>query len=156
MRNSEEYIENRLKWRAGKNGLPSANSYFFDEIDTNEKLKFHEILQSFDIGKPVLLFKGENNTWTIIGTKMIASGKDSSFEAIEHSEIDTYTVGEDPMGIFSEPAKMKDFDKAKQHQIIMKAKEGRILTIHGQRGSELYAMLNIILMIDRITTTNEK
>ena len=150
MARSEDFIENRLKWNAKKNGLPKTNSHFYEELTTAQKAKFQNILTVSNIGKPVIVFIGLNNTWTIFGTIKIISGSDSSFDSIEHMKIDEHTVGDDPMGFFSVPNRNKKFKKFQQDHLLVREKGGRILTLYGPRGEDLCDMHNMLLMLDRI------
>ncbi|MFT6503022.1 MAG: hypothetical protein ACJASQ_003154 [Crocinitomicaceae bacterium] len=153
MKHSEEYIEGRLKWRGKKNGLPKKNSHFFEELKSEEKQKFETILSSSKIGLPVIVFNSVDNHWTVFGTRMLASGSDSSFESMEYSEIDEHTFGDDPLGVFSdsEPKNLNRFRKFKQSQILVREKGGRMMTLHGSKGEEIYDMYNIMLMLERMT-----
>lgn len=157
MKHSEEYIENRLKWRGKKNGLPKKNSHFFDDLSQDEKQEFNNTIDSTGIGKPVLVFKGKKKRWTIFGTKMIASGSHLLFNTIEYLKIDEHTIGDDPLGVFSEkePSRLTMFRlrKFKQHQILVKEKGGRMITLYGPKGEEIYDMYNIMLMLQRMSKT---
>lgn len=156
MKHSEEYIENRLKWRFKKNGLPQSNSHFFDDLSQEERQEFEALVDFLEFGKPVLLFNGKKSHWTLFGTKLIASGTHQSFDRILYSEIDEHTVGDDPFGIFSgkEP-KRKNFKKIEQHLILIRKKDGNKITLHGPIGEEIYGMYNIILMLQRMSRSSE-
>ncbi len=156
MKHSEEYIENRLKWRGKKNGLPKKNSIFFDDLCSVEKKRFTIVLGSKTIGKPVILFKGKNNRWTIFGTNMIASGSDQSFDTVRYSNIDEHTIGDDPLGVFSskEPTKLSLFlfrlKKFKQDKILVRKKDGIMMTLYGPKGEDVFDMHNIMIMLERM------
>jgi hypothetical protein len=156
MKHSEEYIENRIKWRAKRNGLPKKNSHFFNELHPDERRKFEPILESEPIGTPVLVFRAKNNHWTILGTQKIASGSDSSVHTIEYTQIVDSTIGDDPFGQFSskKPTKLSLFlfrlRKFKQDRILVTEKGGKVITLYGPKGEEIYEVYNIMLMIQRI------
>ncbi len=150
MRHSEEYIENRLNWRARKNGFPKTNSLFFKDLSLTERSRFKIAMESSVIGNPVLLFLGENGSWTIFGTIKIISGIGFSFDSIEYSKIDRHTIGCDPLGAFAKPEVDKKFLKIEQQQILIREKGGRMLTLNGPKGKEFYSMYNILLMLLRM------
>lgn len=64
---SDQYLQERVIWRAGQHKLPTANAIFFDELSQEQKRKYETLLRGTDIGIPALLFVGKNNKWTIVG-----------------------------------------------------------------------------------------
>lgn len=150
MKRSDDFIENRLRWRATKNGLPKASSFFFEDLVLSEKLRYKDELEPYKIGKPVLIFLGENGTWTIFGTLKVISGVEQSFECVSYSKIDKLTFGDDPLQVFLKSKNLKEFVKEDQHQILVCEKGGRIVTLNGPKGYEFYIMYNILLMVNTL------
>lgn len=156
MKHSEEYIENRIMWRAKRNGLPKKNTHFFNELHPDKRRKFESILESEPIGTPVLVFRTKNNLWTIFGTQKMVSVSYSSFHSIEYAQIVNSTIGDDPFGQFSskKPTKLSLFlfrlKKFKQDRILVTEKGGKVITLHGPKGAEIYDMYNIMLMLQRM------
>lgn len=159
MKHSEAFIEDRIRWRAKENGLPKKHSFFFEDLPKKEKDTFHVILQIAEIGTPILFFYGKQNTWTIFGTKKVISGKDMNFDGVAYLEIDDFTVGDWPFHDDPDPdpetlKKLKKFKKAKQYQVFIKDKSNRIITLNGPKGMDLYAITNIILMLQRLMSNS--
>ncbi|RED42595.1 hypothetical protein DFQ10_1081 [Winogradskyella eximia] len=67
MQKTDEYIAKRLKWKAGKNSLPTQHSFLFESLPTENQKYYSELFKSQNIGIPVLVFtQPENDKWTII------------------------------------------------------------------------------------------
>lgn len=143
-------MEGETKWFSPK------KAHFFDDLSYEEKQKFTSILEVQPIGKPVILFRGKNKHWTVLGTKMIVSGTDSAFNSVEYSKITDSTIGDDPFGKFSSkaPSKFSFFlfrlRKFKQDKILVMEEGGRMITLHGPKGERTDAMYNLLLMLERM------
>lgn len=158
MSKSNEYIEGRIKWRAEQNKLPSDNAFHFDTLNCKLKLKFENLFKGIDLGIPILLFLGEENTWTIVGTRKAISGTFKNFEQISYSEITKHTVGDDPFHEFYAPEEdeydVEEFHKMAQHQILLRNKNNEVITLNTSQGSDLYALYNILIMMIRLASDN--
>jgi hypothetical protein len=69
--NKDEFYLNRILWKAKKNKLIENGCLLFDEIDISRKMYLNDsvVLQ----GRPILLFWSNENLWTLLTTKELAS-----------------------------------------------------------------------------------
>ncbi len=156
MEKSNEYIEKRIKWRAERNQLPSLYSFDYSELNKNEKLNLDNLLRDFDLGIPALFFKGEENSWTVVGTKMIACGNKEQVKAIAYSDIKVHTIGDDPYNEFPEVVDKEGFNELSQHKILLRGNDEQILMLNAkQNGKEIFALYNILIMLLRMYDVEE-
>lgn len=159
MHHTNEYLENRIRWRAKKNDILCSKVLFFEELNKEVKERVNALLKQQNIGIPVLFFKGKSNNWTVIGTQKIACGNDVFADSIAYKDINRWTPFDYPL---NEPKTIVERLKARyfgylkrlQHKIIMEEKGGRLLIFYGPRGWKLYNIPNITLMMERLIKKN--
>lgn len=153
MLKSDTYLEERIKWRAGQQNLPTACALYFDQLSQDDKQKYEGLIRECHIGIPVILFVAKSNKWTIVGTQKVAAGEDNNVQAMSYSEIKIHTVGDDPFKEFSgsddEPE--KEFKKLEQDHLLMKDKSDKVVKLYTATGSDVYVLFNIIIMLERMS-----
>lgn len=145
-----ERIAKRILARAEGHGLPSESVLFFVEVGRSSLPVYSEIADKESIGIPVVLFYGENDTWTLVGTEKLVSGTSADYHSVAYSEIEETAVGDDPMGVFSEPENRADFKKSEQHQILVRDVDKRMIVLNTKKGSELSSLYNILISLQRL------
>lgn len=153
MPKTDEYLQERIKWRAGQHKLPTANAFYLDQLSQDQQQKYKDLLREYQIGIPVLLFVGKSNKWTIVGTQKVAGGDDNSVECMSYSEIEIHTVGDDPFNQFSDSdgRRKKEFKKMKQDHLLMKDTSNKVVKLYTTIGLDVYTLFNIIIMLERMS-----
>ncbi|SEC41862.1 hypothetical protein SAMN04489761_2939 [Tenacibaculum sp. MAR_2009_124] len=160
MKRSDEYLENRIRWRVRKNNVLCSKVSFFEDLDKLKQQKLIALLTPQNIGNPVVYFKGRKRNWTIIGTQKIACGNDTFADSIAYENINQWTPYDYPL---DEPKTTIEYLKARyfgyikrlQYKILMEEKGGRRVIFYGPRGWKLYDILNITLMMERFKKNYE-
>jgi hypothetical protein len=153
MQKTVEYIENRIKWRASQHDLPNKYVLFFENLSAETKTKYLAHFNEDDSGKIILLFKDSKNNWTALGTKMII-GYDGikfnsvKFESIE--DVDSKNRKEYFSKAESEIVKLKKFNKRNERELLITDFEGRETVFITRKGSDLFSLWNIMIMITRL------
>lgn len=89
MQHTEDFIWNRLMWKAGKYALPSAYSFYFKDLSPARQQELFPYIDVEVTGRPVLLFTKPTNEWTLICTKQVIGNNNSLTFAINLSGIDS-------------------------------------------------------------------
>ena len=106
MQKTEEFIENRIKWRASKHDLPNKNVHLFENLTADKKAEYLTHFNENDCGKLILLFTNSKKIWTAIGTKQIIG-----FDGINYNSVELNSI--------------KDVDSKNRKEYFEKAEAGR-------------------------------
>ena len=153
MQKTVEFIENRIMWRASQHDLPNKYVFLFENLSAETKTKYLAQFNEKDSGKIILLFKDSKNNWTALGTKMII-GYDGiklnsvKLESIE--DVDSKNRKEYFSKSESEIIKFKKFNKRNERELLITDFEGRETVFITRKGSDLFSLWNIMLMITRL------
>ena len=145
------FIENRIKWAASKHGLPTANSFFFEDLESNVRNKYLDRLKDYEIGNSVLLFKDENENWTIVGTDKVAWGSETELKIIPHNEI--HRMQPKQLKDVKEKVKfVRDVSKKSDwHELSVTDNLNNETILTAQKGGDFFALWNILLMLGRLS-----
>ena len=171
MKHTDEFLENRILWRAGINDLPSKNGLFFKDLNDSEKAIFEGVMQSSAIGIPVLLFLSKNRKWTLFGTRKLVTGSfkgkpstfeylvrrkqmkdiNSDYEVIDYASIREFEfehrLREKPL----KPGTIKwRYIVSQEVRVFMSTENGNEVVMHGPKGNDLTTMTNVLLMLLRM------
>ena len=171
MKHTDEFLENRILWRAGINDLPSKNGLFFKDLNDSEKAIFEGVMQSSVIGIPVLLFLSKNRKWTLFGTRKLVTGSfegkpngfgsfvrrkqmkaiNSDYEVISYASLRNFEFEhirrEKPL----KPGTIKwKYIVSQEVRVFLTAENGNEVVMHGPKGNDLASMTNVLLMMLRM------
>jgi len=149
MKKPEEFIENRILWRASKNGLPNKTALLFDSLEVEDQKRYLSLLKGLDVGKILFLFKHSQGDWTVLSVKMIAGSNNGELNYIKLDSIAELTSA-DMKQMKTEFFLKNPIPKQRFHKLSVtdfKSKERIFIT---EEGSDLFALWNILLMITRI------
>eukprot|EP00237_Pycnococcus_provasolii_P002636 CAMPEP_0119206522 /NCGR_PEP_ID=MMETSP1316-20130426/40430_1 /TAXON_ID=41880 /ORGANISM="Pycnococcus provasolii, Strain RCC2336" /LENGTH=157 /DNA_ID=CAMNT_0007202923 /DNA_START=1085 /DNA_END=1555 /DNA_ORIENTATION=+ len=149
MEKSDEFIKGRIIWKAEQYNCPSETVLLFEDISENHQAKGLSSIDTSQVGTPVLLFNGENGTWTLICTKGFVFESNGIVNSIEFSEIRNHAIGDDPFDklLKNTSKRTKKFDKREQHKILIENRDDEILEINAKKGSDIFALYNLLLMM---------
>ncbi|HEV2353622.1 MAG TPA: hypothetical protein VGR89_05230, partial [Puia sp.] len=71
MKKTEEFIENKLIWKAKQYCLPTEFSFYFKDLSNDVQSSFLDQIDVTKSGKPVLLFTSQAQEWTLICTRQV-------------------------------------------------------------------------------------
>ncbi|MFC7445290.1 hypothetical protein C7H62_0506 [Mesoflavibacter sp. HG96] len=147
MQKTDEYVAKRLKWKAGKNSLPTKYSFLFESLPSEDQKYYLELFKNHSIGIPVLIFiQPKSDKWTIIATRKIIWGEYDKFKSLPISEIKEMR----PQSLveISETGKAtrEQVKKAEWDELTITNMNSEKFIIPAFKGSDFFAMWNILLM----------
>jgi hypothetical protein len=151
MPKSDEFILNRLRWKARKYNLPTENSIFFNDLSSSVQAYLNSLRNITASGIPGLFFTKPTKEWTLVCTKQIICYDNNNIISINLSDIDkiSSTVFDPAIKIpWSELSKMKT--KSEWDTIKVTTNNGFFYVLHANKGSDLFALWNILLMMARL------
>ncbi|SEO92767.1 hypothetical protein SAMN05192574_11685 [Mucilaginibacter gossypiicola] len=96
MKKTDEYMLNRIKWKAGRHGIykrSNGYTFFFDELPESIKGHLKTDLKEYLSGIPVIFFSKPSNQWTLLCTKCVVGYSGERVFCIDFEdifEIETY------------------------------------------------------------------
>ncbi|WP_349664412.1 hypothetical protein IZU89_04980 [Cellulophaga lytica] len=147
MQKTDEYIAKRLKWKDGKHSLPTQHSFLFESLPSENQKFYSELFKSQNIGIPVLVFtQPTNDKWTVFGTRKIVWGEYNNFESLLISDIKEMR----PQSLVeiseNEIATREQVKKAEWDELTITNLNSEQFVIPAFKGSDFFAMWNILLM----------
>lgn len=147
MQKTEEFILNRLLWKARKYNLPQEFSIFFDDLSPNIQIYLNGHRSATESGIPVLFFTKPTKEWTLVCTKQVLYNDNYHTISINLRDIDkiTSTVFDPNLRVQgADIRKMKT--KSEWDTIKVTTKQGGLYILHANKGAELFALWNILLL----------
>jgi hypothetical protein len=135
---SDDKLENWIKLKLNQHGLPASRTYLYQEASSVFTPILDEITDS-EIGKPILLFFGSTDRWTVLGTEGIASVHSDNLVEVCLDEIDSLT----PVGLDQIP-------KDQYEYLLVRDKQGNTYSIWAPSGPEFFAFWSILLGLKRM------
>ncbi len=153
MSKSEEFIENRIKWRASKHDLPNKSVRLFENLTDETKAEYLTHFNEEDCGKIILLFTDSKNNWTALGTKKIIGFDGTKFNSVKFDSIED--VDSKNRKEYFEKAeagetKLKKIKKRNESELLVTEFNGKETTFITKKGSDLFSLWNIMMMIEQL------
>lgn len=147
MQKTEEFILNRLLWKARKYDLPQEFSFFFNDLPTNVQIHLNSQRNITESGIPVLFFTKPTKEWTLVCTKQVIYHDNNNTTSIYLRDIDkiSSTVF-DPSLRYQGADIRKMKTKSEWDTIKVTTKQEDLYILHATKGAELFALWNILLM----------
>jgi hypothetical protein len=144
---TDEYISRRITWKAAQHALPSDFSFFYTTlpIEVKEYLSTQIVTDHAEI--PVIFFTKPSQEWTLLSTRQLY-GRNSNGDiyGIKLADIKHFTSKK----FVSEKEKFStSLKKNEWHELLITDKNGQVITFHAHKGSDLFALWNILLMAVR-------
>lgn len=143
---TDEYINKRLIWKAGKHDLPSEFSLYYSTLPVAMQEYLSQQIDTLPSEIPALFFTKPSHEWTLLSTRQLAGCRNGNVYSILLKDIERITSQK----YGSEDAKFSTYlRKGEWHELIVTGKDGRTLLFPAQKGADLFALWNILLMAVR-------
>ncbi len=130
-----DWYRDRILWKADKHSLFDKTCRRFSELQADQALQITtRVAEDID---PVIVFWGDGETWTVLGTRAICSYHGSALVCCELDQIQKDISLEESSGVETNEAKLTS-------SFIRLNKSGKL--IWAPAGAELFALMNILLM----------
>jgi len=139
MQKTDEFIQNRIKWRAGKYTLSTGYTFFFDELSHEIKQYLMTFLDRNLSGTPVIFFTKPSKEWTLVCTKQVIGYDSQKIFKLNFNDI-TRIRGFNQKKIKTDWDELNIFDKQNDQYIL-----------HTNNGYDHAALHNILLMLSGMT-----
>ena len=153
MEKPEQFLENRIKWRAAQRDLPNRSVFLFENLNDNLKSKYLPMINENDTGKIILLFTDSKKNWTALGTKMIVGFDGIKLNSVKLNfiqDVDSKNWKELCLRAEAGETKLKKLKKRNERELSITDFEGNETIFITKRGSDLFHLWNIVLMITRL------
>lgn len=150
MKKSESFIENRIKWKASQYNLPNERVFLFEGLDKQKRAQYMRQISREKTGKIVLLFTDSEDNWTAVGTKMIIGYDGERMNSISLDEIQRSTSKSFYELKFMVPKSQKRIQKELECELLIIDKRGNKKVFITDKGSDFFALFNIVLMLSRL------
>jgi len=149
MEKTEDFIINRLTWKASKYKIPSDYSFYFNDLTIEIKNYLYNQFDNDIAGTPVLFFTKPTKQWTLICTKQVICNDNKKIIKLNLSDIEHFhpTAFKDYK---TQKIKFQEAQKSEWDKVDVTDKENRNYTFHAFKGADLFAMWNILLMAARL------
>lgn len=97
MRDSDDWRENRIRCRAGRNNLSCGRTQFFDQASEEISAAIASAIASIELCNPILLAYDSESRWTVLGTHQIGGIANRQLCSFEYADIETISPRETPL-----------------------------------------------------------
>lgn len=148
MEKTDDYIRNRLLWKAGKHNLPTSSSFYFSDVAQNIK-DYLAIHIDDSSGIPVLFFTKSTKEWTLICTREVICNNNQTIFRLVIADINRFK----PTTLESLKGRIdpKAHNKFEWHEVTIFDKQEKRHVLHADKGADLFALWNILLMAVRMS-----
>lgn len=151
MTKTDDFIANRLVWKASSHSLPTKFSFYYKDISLNTQLYVNSLIDIENSGQPVLFFTKPTGEWTLICTREVICNNNETLVRINISDIESFKPPffdklKEGKHINPEEIKKSELDELK-----VITRSGNSFVLHANKGSDLFALWNILLMAARLT-----
>lgn len=149
MEKTDDFIMSRLLWKAGRYDLPTSSSYYFKDISENIQTYLTTHIDKETSGIPVLFFTKPTKEWTLICTREVICNDNQTIFRLNLADIKSFkpTMFEHMTGRIDPKA----HKKAEWHLVTVFDKQDNRYVLHADKGKDLFALWNILLMAARLT-----
>ena len=150
MQKTDDFIVKKLKWKAEKFGLPTRFAFYFDDLSSRLKNHLIQQIDKENCGTPVLFFTKPTKEWTVVCSRKVICNDNLKIVSLNLSDIkQILPTAFDPTMIgqtidINTVKKKTEWDTIK---IIDKQGNSNILC--ADKGSDLFSLWNILLMVKR-------
>jgi len=141
MKKTDDFLINRMVWKAESYHLPTKSSLYFKDLPSDLQLDLKALVDQTNSGPPVLFFTKPTKEWTLICTRQVIFNSNLTTTHIDISDIASMIATDWETG---------NHDNNECHQLTVTNKEGNRYILHADKGTDLFALWNILLMTKRI------
>ena len=153
---TDEYLKNRLIWKAKKYLLPSEYSFFHSDLTHEQQKYLSAHVDPELVGIPVLFFTKPGKEWTLICTRQLVGFNNHNFYSLPFKEA-VHIAPSTMIGLTEGRQRLesvKQIGKAEWDQLALTDRTGRNFLFHANKGADFFAMWNIILMAIKLYDTH--
>jgi len=135
MNKSDDFIEDRIRWRAKQGNLPSSSTFYWEDSPVEYKnIRFQ------NLGIPVVISINDVNNLLIVCTKGIFIKSDGRTSYVQYTDISD---------IESPPLK-KNEKKSELSYLKLVLKNNDVCALKAEEGAAFFSIWNILLMLIRM------
>lgn len=148
MKKTDDFIANRIIWKAGHYKFsPTSTSFFKDlSLEIQQYLTNHLDNSS---GIPILFFTKPTNEWTLLCTKQVICNDNQKIFRLDISQIKQLRPTLFDNISNEKSLNIRDSLKTEWHQVTVLDNKNDFYILHTDKGSDLFALWNILLMLIR-------
>ena len=145
MQKTDEFIINRLTWKAKKYKLPTKFTFFFTDLSPSLQEYLNKQLDKEKSGTPVLFFTKPTKEWTLVCTRQVICNDNEKIFGLNFSDIKNFrpTAFEK---YSDNKIKLQDAKKTEWNEVTVIDKANNKHILHADKGKDLFALWNILSM----------
>lgn len=148
LKKTDEYIKNRLIWKAKQYSLSSEFVIFHDDLSLELATSLSKHINTGLSGIPVLLFTNPDKAWTLLCTRQVIGFDNHHIYSVHFNEIECVISKKlQELSGIERPLSMNEIEKDEWTKLLVKTKEGKDFLFHANKGSDFFALWNIVLMV---------
>ena len=151
MQKTDDFIINRLKWKADKFGLPTEFAFYFNDLSLETKNHLVNHIDKVNSGIPVLFFTKPTKEWTLVCTRQVICYDNIKVVSLNLSDIKRILPTAFDVTLIGQPIDIKTVKKKSEWdtiKIIDKKESSNIF--YANEGEDLFALWNILLMAKQL------
>lgn len=153
---SNRFIESRIMWKIRGYQLSPNLSTDYKNLPQSKKDYFENHIRSLDIGKPVLLIqRKKGDCWTIIGTQKIVWYSSKKIGVLNYSSIKFIGTEDAYKLIYQKETERNLTNKLEWDELTLLDTENKVHKIPSNKGSDFFALWNILIMLSNLFKNNE-
>jgi len=151
MQKTDDFIINRLKWKAGKFGLPTEFAFYFNDLSLDLKNFLTNQIEQGNSGVPVLFFTKPTKEWTLVCTHQVICNDNTKTVSLNISDIQRILPTAFDTTLIGKPIDIKTVKKKSEWDTIKVIDKQEICNIlYANKGEDLFALWNILLMAKQL------
>jgi hypothetical protein len=152
MKKTDDFIENKLIWKAKQYKLPTAFAFYFKDLSNVVQASFLCQIDIVASGKPVLLFTRRTEEWTLICTRQVFCRDKNGIASLNFGDIKQIFSAEIGPTLKYKSADLKSIKpKAEWSEIAIIDRNDRSHAFYANSGSDLFSLRNILLIAKRLS-----
>ena len=138
----DDFITDRILWRASKHGLPAHETFRFSEAPTPLQSVVEQCSLALPVGNRVLIFGTSPLRWTLLGTRSAISVFDNGTQTCVYSETEEFSACQ-PL-----------VTKHEMEFLQVTMRDSTLVKLWGPPGRQFFAMWNIVLGLARLHSSD--
>lgn len=148
MEKTDDFIAKRMIWKAGRYDQPFNWAFFYKDLSPTFQQHLDQHIERSTSGQPVLFFTKPSNEWTLLCTRQVICNDNKSIFKINFSDIKEFRPA--AFTSFGQPVDVSDSKKSEWGKLTIVDKNNKTYVLHADKGKDLFAMWNILLMAYRL------
>lgn len=152
MPHTDEWIINRIRWAAGKHGIPRGNTNYFEACDELAMSEVIQIASRYDCGDVVLMCFDTPLRWTALCTRAALGVVGESQLITRYEEIESISSRDYPPTGYQHMSETAIGRlKTSWEYLSVADQSGGVRDFWVPPGAEAFAVWNALLMLARLT-----